>query len=232
MFEYFYRWKKWSYNSKSSLLKLALWHRICSWEDYLSPLSLCFLLGSSNKVFWKEDFMAGGERDRFLSFGIFFLFLPPIPVSVTSPAFSPPNQHFVSLSNLPPLTELVLLCPLRDIFTRWLVSLSLMFGLTPWGRLLSSEVRVESSDTTFSKVWVSTPQDPLSRSLNFNNQKLFPLYPNAKSSSCFWICYFCYISVIPVGLFCSSISRILYSKFSLLNQLMQISGSRLYPELL
>lgn len=186
MFEYFLDGVKSSYNSISSLLKLALWHRVWNWEDCIPLLSLYFLLGSCNKVFWKEDSKTGGERDRFLSVGIFFLFVLPIPASVTSPALSSPNQHFVTLSSLPLLTEIVLLCPLRNISTRWLGSLSLMFGLTPWGSLLSSEAsQVESSDTTFLKMWASTPQDPFSRSLNFNNQKLFPLFPNPRSSSCF-----------------------------------------------
>lgn len=152
------------------------------------------------------------------------VFLPVfLPIPVTSIAFSPQHQLFVRL-DFPPLTELYSLCSLRGISTRWLVSLSQRFGLTPQGSPLSSEAWAESGNTT-SKVWISAAQDSPHRPLDsiIRNSSLCPP-PTIEVVAASFAWLFCYTKIPlilylfgPFCFFSSSVSRILNSTFSLIN---------------
>ena len=176
--------KKWPYKSRSSIPKLTLWQSVCNWENYISPLSLCFLLGYSSKVFKEEKCKAGGERDRFLSVGFFFLFVLSVLIIVTSP-LSPPNQQFVTFSSFRPPTELVLY-PLRhqyhvasvlfsDVWSDSMAVFSAQRYEYSWATILSQKCEFQLHKILCPGLWILIIRNPT-------------LGVVAVS----WICYICF----------------------------------------
>lgn len=159
-------------------------------------------------VFW-EDCKVGRQRERVLSVEIVFLFVLPSPVNVISLTFSPHVSILLHVTVFPPLRISLIVLLQRLQYHVICVPFSNVWS-NSMGPSSHSEWWALSSNFSFSNAWIFLLQNPPLRPLNVN----FLLFTVPRGGSCFLQLVICYISLVPFWLFCSSISGMLYSKFS------------------